>query len=73
MEASWAHSRARSRRLFSASPDVAREVGLSPAPVKRLVAEGTFPKPIRLSERARRGRRAEVVAWVESCETADYA
>ena len=54
-------------------PDVAREVGLSPALVKRLVAEGTFPKPIRLSERERGGRWAEVVAWVESRETADYA
>lgn len=50
--------------------DVVREIGISRALVKRLVAEGTFPKPIRLSERARGWRRREVMDWVESRETA---
>ena len=53
--------------------DVAREIGISKALIKRLVAEGDFPKPIKLSERARGWRRREILDWVENRETADSA
>lgn len=50
---------------------VVHETGLSAAQVKRMVSAGEFPRPIRLSERARGWHRREVIEWIEARETAE--
>jgi predicted DNA-binding transcriptional regulator AlpA len=47
-------------------PQVAQIVGLSRSRVHALVAEGKFPKPIKLGTRASAWIESEVHAWIKS-------
>ncbi len=38
--------------------------GLSKSSLYRMIAEGRFPAPVRLSERARAWAESEVLAWI---------
>lgn len=46
--------------------DVSSAVGLCRSSIYRLVAEGTFPKPVHVSERSVRWRAADIEAWIEA-------
>lgn len=46
--------------------DVQRLTGLSKATIWRLVKAETFPRPIKLSERAVGWKADEIDAWIES-------
>ncbi len=47
-------------------PEVSARVGLSRATLYRMIARGTFPRPVRLSERATGWRTDEVDEWLAS-------
>lgn len=47
-------------------PDVLRLTGLSSSAVYRCAAEGTFPRPLKLSERSSAWVEAEVRGWIAS-------
>lgn len=47
-------------------PDVETMVGLSRSTLYAMIAEGTFPKPIKLGKRAVGWRAHDVEAWLES-------
>lgn len=40
--------------------------GMAKASIYRLAADGTFPKPIKLSERSSAWVEADVAAWIQS-------
>lgn len=40
--------------------------GLSRSTIYRLIAEGNFPKPIKLGARASGWRQSEIEAWIDS-------
>jgi prophage regulatory protein len=44
-------------------PEVRRLVGLSHSSIYRLVSEGRFPVPLKISERAVRWRYADILDW----------
>jgi prophage regulatory protein len=46
--------------------DVCREIGLSPATLRRLCRDGRGPPLLQLSERRIGVRRGDLDAWVES-------
>jgi prophage regulatory protein len=46
-------------------PEVCRKVGLSRAPVYKMVSEGKFPAPIKLGARASGWVDTEIDAWIE--------
>jgi prophage regulatory protein len=46
-------------------PEVMRRVGLGKTMVYRLINEGSFPRPYKLSPFAARWSEQEVVAWIE--------
>lgn len=46
--------------------DVESLVGLSRSTIYAMIAEGTFPKPIKLGKRAVGWRQADVLTWLES-------
>ena len=50
-------------------PDVQHVTGLSRSTIYAMMAEGTFPKPVKLGKRAVAWREADVTAWLESRET----
>ena len=50
-------------------PDVQNVTGLSRSTIYAMMAEGTFPKPVKLGKRAVAWREADVKAWLESRET----
>ncbi|WP_288939240.1 AlpA family transcriptional regulator [uncultured Roseovarius sp.] len=50
-------------------PDVERITGLSRSTLYAMMAEGEFPKPIRLGKRAVGWREADIAAWLESRTT----
>jgi prophage regulatory protein len=54
-------------------PEVVRVTGLSVATIYRLIAQGLFQRPIRLTENAVGWRASEVQAWIESREYVDVA
>lgn len=54
-------------------PDVEARVGLSRATIYAKMADGTFPKPIRLSERAVGWRSADIDAWLAARPVASAA
>jgi len=45
--------------------DVCSHVGLSRSQIYNLVSQGTFPKPIKLGERASGWLESEVCAWID--------
>ena len=47
-------------------PDVKAQTGLSRSTLYSLMAQGRFPKPIKLGERAVGWTEAEISAWLES-------
>ena len=53
-------------------PEVERATGLSRSTIYAMMAEGTFPKPIRLSKRAVGWRDTKIAEWLES-RTSDAA
>ena len=47
-------------------PEVERRTGLSRSTLYRKMGEGTFPVPLKVSERAVRWRESEICAYVDS-------
>ena len=47
-------------------PDVEFATGLSRSTLYAMMAEGAFPKPIKLGKRAVGWREADIAAWLES-------
>ncbi len=47
-------------------PDVERITGLSRSTLYAMMAEGTFPKPVKLGKRAVGWREADIAAWLNS-------
>ncbi len=47
-------------------PDVESLVGLSRSTIYAMIADGTFPKPIKLGKRAVGWRQSDVLTWLES-------
>ena len=47
-------------------PDVERITGLSRSTLYAMMAEGTFPKPVKLGKRAVGWREADISAWLDS-------
>ncbi|NVO55010.1 AlpA family transcriptional regulator [Rhodobacteraceae bacterium B1Z28] len=47
-------------------PDVETLVGLSRSTIYAMIADGTFPKPIKLGKRAVGWRQSEVLSWLDS-------
>ena len=50
-------------------PQVERMVGLSRSTLYAMMAEGTFPQPVRLGRRAVGWRAADLSAWIAARET----
>ena len=46
-------------------PDVKAQTGLSRSTLYAMMAEGRFPKPIKLGERAVGWSESEIAAWIE--------
>lgn len=47
-------------------PDVLKRVGYSRSTIYQLIAEGKFPKPINLGERAVAWLECDIDAWIEA-------
>ena len=47
-------------------PDVQTVTGLSRSTLYAMMAEGTFPKPVKLGKRAVGWRASDLAAWLES-------
>lgn len=54
------------RRTFLRLPDVRARVGLSRSQIYKMIAKGTFPAPIALSERAVAWDEESIDAWMDS-------
>ena len=54
------------RAVIFRRPDVERITGLSRSTLYAMIAEGDFPKPVRLGKRAVGWREADISAWLES-------
>jgi prophage regulatory protein len=52
-------------------PQVETLVGLSRSTLYAMMAEGTFPKPVRLGRRAVGWRASDVNAWLAARETGE--
>ncbi|MFD0908592.1 helix-turn-helix transcriptional regulator [Ruegeria arenilitoris] len=52
-------------------PDVESLVGLSRSTLYAMIAEGAFPKPIKLGKRAVGWRQSDVLSWLESRASAE--
>lgn len=52
-------------------PDVETLVGLSRSTLYAMIAEGSFPKPIKLGKRAVGWRAADLDAWLEARVTGE--
>lgn len=50
-------------------PDVERLIGLSRSTLYAMMAEGSFPKPVKLGKRAVGWRERDVAAWLDSRTT----
>ena len=57
------------RAVIFRRPDVERITGLSRSTLYAMIAEGDFPKPVRLGKRAVGWREADISAWLESRTT----
>ncbi len=51
-------------------PDVEKATGLSRSTIYAMMAEGSFPKPIRIAKRAVAWHASDVRAWIEAREAA---
>ena len=51
-------------------PEVEQEVGLKKSAIYEYMAEGTFPKPVRLGRRAVAWRASEIEEWKAKREPA---
>jgi prophage regulatory protein len=51
-------------------PAVTEATGLSRSTIYQLMAEGRFPRPVRLGMRAVAWREADIEQWLDSRETA---
>jgi prophage regulatory protein len=49
-------------------PDVQNVTGLSRSTIYAMMAEGTFPKPVKLGKRAVAWREADIRNWLDSRE-----
>lgn len=49
-------------------PEVEQTTGLSRSTIYAMIAEGTFPKPVKLGKRAVGWRSSDISAWLESRE-----
>lgn len=47
-------------------PEVENRTGLSRSTIYAMMADGTFPKPIRLGKRAVGWRDSDIAAWLDS-------
>jgi prophage regulatory protein len=47
-------------------PEVERITGLSRSTLYAMMADGSFPKPVKLGKRAVGWREADIIAWLES-------
>lgn len=47
-------------------PDVEALVGLSRSTIYAMIADGTFPKPIKLGKRAVGWRQSDVLTWLDN-------
>jgi len=47
-------------------PDVEKLIGLSRSTLYAMMAEGTFPKPVKLGKRAVGWHERDVLAWIAS-------
>lgn len=56
-------------RLLRVS-DLCKKLGISRAQIYRLLSAGDFPKPLRLSERARAWRESDIELWIDEREVA---
>lgn len=54
------------KNIIYRRPDVETLVGLSRSTIYAMIAEGTFPKPVKLGKRAVGWRQSDVMAWLES-------
>ncbi len=54
-------------------PEVEARTGLSRSTLYAQMADGAFPKPVRLGRRAVGWRETDIVAWLESRETTGAA
>jgi prophage regulatory protein len=52
---------------FERLPSVKHRTGLSRAAIYRRVAAGTFPRPVKVGERASAWLESEVTAWIMNC------
>lgn len=48
--------------------EVTARIGLSRATVYRMMEAGTFPHPLRLSERTIRWRESEIARWIDAAD-----
>ena len=48
------------------TPDVCKRLGVSKATLGRMVAEGRFPKPVRLTRQLNGWRASDVAAWFDA-------
>ena len=54
-------------------PTVEQVTGLSRSTLYSMIAEGTFPRPVRLGKRAVGWRECDLSAWLESRKSSDLA
>ena len=47
-------------------PEVERVTGLSRTSIYALIAQGRFPRPVKLGRQAVGWRESEIAAWIES-------
>jgi prophage regulatory protein len=50
-------------------PDVVGRTGLSRTVIYRRIADGTFPKPVALGQRAIGWRESDIIDWIDSLTT----
>lgn len=51
-------------------PAVEQLVGLGRSTIYAMIAEGTFPKPLKLGKRAVGWRESEITAWIDNRSSA---
>lgn len=61
-----------SRRLIKAK-EVSVLTSLSTPRIYQLVKEGSFPKPLQISEKRVAWKEADVIGWIDSQQTAAWA
>ena len=49
-------------------PEVEDQTGLSRSTIYSMMADGTFPKPVKLSKRAVGWRDSDIATWLAECQ-----